>query len=97
MQAATCTIIDSGRKAASSHLPNAALVGLVAVLDAVLALLGVSLAGGFNGITFAHPHVFSLSVLSSSALLLYSKVGQLESHSGCSRYIVTRSCASGVC
>jgi hypothetical protein len=82
VQAATCTVIDSGRKAASSHLPNAALVGLVAVLDAVLALTGVSLAGGFNGITFESPHVFSLAVLSSSALLLYSKVRKVRGLAG---------------
>ncbi|GFH21615.1 U-box domain-containing protein [Haematococcus lacustris] len=69
------SFIDSVRKVASQnrHLSVTSLVCLVAIIDAVLSCTGVALAGGFNDLHFGSPYVFGAAVVSSSALLLYSK------------------------
>eukprot|EP00798_Chlamydomonas_sp_ICE-L_P008149 gene8149-1402_t len=74
--ACTHSLIDVFRKSCSNvGIPTLALVFLPAILDAFIACTGVFLTGGFENVTFNERLVpFTLAIISTSALLLYSKL-----------------------
>jgi len=77
LAACTHSVVDTTRKAAAANgIPPIALVNLPAILDAAVACSLVGLLGGFRNARLDHGSgtPFALAVLSTSALLLYSKL-----------------------